>query len=505
MSTKTRSQSFKNFIGLAWCILFFLGCGGAGEELSSDQSDGPFLDIVGSVSTQTGRQSAMAGWVVVLMDKESSISRVAEVDDAGLFTLPHVFTQKVYTIALLSPDYVLTAMLALPSAQPQFIHQYFTLDATFLPKLIYKSETLTFQNLDGVVLDTKSFTTDRDQNLIPDEIRQPVDGEPAPVALGLALPVQRGGLRLVGQVNETDYDGDRIPNWKDSDMDNLGLPNIFDADDDNDTFADVFEKRDANGDQIPDELQSVSDQHFTQGLEWLGVIYEKEQQADDSYVSHLTIAAKVRDDAQPNSVQVRGPAKLLNDSFLADTQDAWDRLLVDDGKNQDGNAGDRIFGRRIRLAATTEPKGYQVLFVQLGYLQAEIPWFQEFGFTFPNNLTLRSLTTEYVAITFQFQILQDPFGVDVTANEAGDAASFIWYVDIYTLDGAYLFSTPEQESPTNSYTLGADKLAVLEDATTYTYQVVMQSRARVPGYPTYVIKSPRKEFTVSKQTTLYSQ
>ena len=39
--------------------------------------------LVGSITSQTGNQADMAGWVIVLLDKETDIARVAEISSAG--------------------------------------------------------------------------------------------------------------------------------------------------------------------------------------------------------------------------------------------------------------------------------------------------------------------------------------------------------------------------------------------------------------------------------------
>ena len=477
------------------------GCGNPGESLTTETGQGPFADIGGSIGTQSGRQRFMQGWAVALFDKEYQVARVSEVDEAGIFNLRHVFTNQSYTLAVFNPEYILTAVLSLPSRQEQFVHQYFNLDGNFLPKIVYKSQTLDFQTDQGIIIDEKSFTSDVNLDLIPDEVKTP-DEVPAPALMGTSQGfANQAAFPLAGQVNNLDTDLDRIPNSRDSDLDGLGLLNTLDPDDDNDSIPDPFDL-DANGDNINDEGQDVLDNYFKIGVEWIAVSYEKEQQTDGSSIGKMTFATKVRDKETPSGVQVRGPKALLEGAKLAtDLAVDWDTSLVDDGNSSDGRGGDRIFARQIQLPTGKAPLPNQAMFIQLRYGDdPATAWFREYPFVFPNNITLRDLVVLYIDATIQFNITQEPFALPAAApGTEGLVSDFYWSVSIFDATGeSFLFDTERQNASTTSYALSAEELNQLENGVTYQYQVSVQTLSKVPSYPTFIVRTAKTSFTISK-------
>lgn len=51
---------------------------------------GAMNDLTGSIASESGSQAEMAGWVIVSVEKDTGISRVATVGAAGIYTLSQV-------------------------------------------------------------------------------------------------------------------------------------------------------------------------------------------------------------------------------------------------------------------------------------------------------------------------------------------------------------------------------------------------------------------------------
>lgn len=74
--------SFLRLAGVALC--FSSSCGNPGEEIGGDFL-GSFSNVSGSITSQSGSQEEMAGWVVALIEKDSQIAKLAEIDTSGSF------------------------------------------------------------------------------------------------------------------------------------------------------------------------------------------------------------------------------------------------------------------------------------------------------------------------------------------------------------------------------------------------------------------------------------
>lgn len=465
-----------------------VSCGQAGDSGSSSSS--PMKDILGSVTSQTGSQADMQGWVVILQDKNSNISRVAEVDAAGIFKLKSVPTNGTYTIAMTSPSYVMASVLSYPSTTPNTIRQYFKINSSIIPRLIYKGPIVTVENEQGITMQ-KDLATDEDADGIPDgSVSLSLTGRSFESLVDLdtdafnLLPnnsVTDEGAFLLASGADIDIDG--IPNVLDPDIDGDGISNIFDPDDDGDAILDVFDA-DSDGDLVADATEETTDVYFPEGLKWINVKFDMTPKDDGTYKTTLTFMTELRNEGRmPTTVQIRGAPSLLNAANVetidadgnAATQ-AWDRRLFDDGMSEDGSAGDLKFGRKVVLDSGKVPTYHQVVFFQLVYGSGESAWAKEYAYTFP-PLTPKAITPKYDSITGTISLSGNPFG---------DIQDFVWAAAVFSSDGQMVYSTPAIVGTSRSYKIPAN---VLEDGSTYTYKVTAQVLDRVPGYASYTIHS----------------
>ena len=262
-------------------------CGRAGDS-AAPEADGPIpsrrADIVGSISSQAGGQSQMAGWVIVLVERDSEVARVAEVDSAGLYVLRSVNLNAAHTIILCSPDYIVQSVLALPSTVDKTVRQFFRIGAKTLPRLIHKGPILQMQSTDGLTVH-KDTALDADGNGVPDG------------ASSIGLSLTRLGLRgtwglAAEPTTTTDLDIDGTPNSSDIDIDNDGIINIIDNDDDGDAIPDISDL-DANGDLVLDSQQKLGDAYFPSGIEFFTVQFESSPQTDGTTKSTLKFITTV--------------------------------------------------------------------------------------------------------------------------------------------------------------------------------------------------------------------
>lgn len=457
-------------------------CGSAGNSESGDNSGLPtdVADVVGSIGSLAGGQSQMSGWIVVLAERDTGMCRVGEVDSAGLFTLKHVNMAAAHTVILLSPDYVLQSVLSMPSTKEKTIKQYFTLSSKTMPRLIHKGAVVTFQDV-AKVSPTKEIASDEDADGIPDGSKSYSLGAPR-------LALSDASFGLAGQTTREDTDRDSSPNYLDSDIDGDGVPNIVDPDDDGDGTIDAIDL-DANGDLVADASQTYGELYHNIGTEFVVAQYESVPQDDGTTKSTVQFTSRVRDNVQPLAVQMRGPSSLFN-SALVETLDAagaptsikWDRLLLDDGLSGDASVNDRLFSRKITLETGKAPRSHQVMFLQLAFGKADSPWFLEYPYTFP-SVSLGSVTSAFDKTTKTVQMVGTPFG---------SLSDYIWSVVIYNADGVKIWESPTVKGAEKTYVIPSN---ILEDGASYKYNIVAQLLDRIPGYPSYLIRSIKYDIT----------
>ena len=458
-------------VTLGFHMIFLLafgaaGCGSSGssESDSTGSSSGLLVgssSISGSISGQSGGQSRMAGWVVVLTERDTGISRVGEVNSSGIFTISGVNPSVPHGLNLLSPDYLVRGTFAVASETAGKVQTFFTMTKSNLPRLIHRGYVVTPQSMDGILLATNTASD--------------ADGDGAPDGTS--------SLGLIG-LSSVDLDGDGIVNDLDPDIDGDGLLNVFDSDDDADDTLDVVDT-DANGNLVTDVAESCSDQNFRTGIEFLAASIEVHPATSKTY---LTLATKLRSGVSPLSVQVRGPVALLNGSVIEASgtipEAAWDKRLLDDGSSEDGFSGDLIYAKKVLLGTGKVPRPFQALFLQLGFGTTESPVFAEYPFTFPDiDLGTLAFTWNGPTRTVAKVTSSDPFG---------DLASYSWSVSISNSDGVKIYESPSVASDTESVVI-PDKL--LDSGSTYTFEATAQLLDRIPGYPAFIVYSPIQSIT----------
>jgi hypothetical protein len=468
---------FYKLLLIATLAFLLVHCGGAGtSEEESCGLCGPMSDLSGSITSQFGTQAQMQGWVLVLFEKSSGISRVAEVDSSGLYTFGNARTTVDHTLALLSPDYILQSVLSVPSTTPNQIQQFFRPQAKNLPRLIHSGPIIRMQDQTGIKM-SPDAASDTNGDGIPDGSQSIGGADPSAFSLqaGAAVP---------------DLDLDGLPNDIDPDIDADGVINVLDPDDDGDAIYDVFDP-DANGDFVNDTTQTNGDLYYDDGVEFVGVQFEMKPKENGSGNDlSLLFTTKVRTNVGPRAVQIRGAPSLLNDATIqavnAETGEvtsaAWDRLLLDNGTSNDSSADDRIFAQKVFLADGKQPpRAHEMVFFQLAFGTDENPWYLEFPFIFP-PVTPAAITAQVAAVPGQPATVTlggYPFGVTLQ--------DFVWSINLFDETGLGVWTSQPIAGTTKQFQIPSN--VRLED-TEYKFSVVAQVLDKVPGYPTYTIHSP---------------
>jgi hypothetical protein len=449
-------------------LLWLSGCGGVGGTDEDESSGDPgtiygATTVSGAIAGQSGGQSRMSGWVVVLSERDSGISRVGEVNASGIFSIKGVRPEYPHGLTLLSPDYLVRGVFAVPSSTSNRLQMYFYIKGSTLPRFVHRGYVVSPQSTDGISLATDTVADS--------------DGDGAP-----------DGASSLGLIaSEVDLDQDGIVNDIDPDIDGDGLLNVFDSDDDADGTLDVVDT-DANGNLIVDVAEASSDQHFKAGVEYFSASVEVQPVTGGGTNTYLNLATKVRSGVAPLSVQVRGASSLLNGAVVEATdetpQAAWDKRLLDDGASEDGFSGDLIYAKKVLLGSGRSLRPNQAIFLQLGFGTQEAPVFAEFPMTFP-DITLGSLDFTWTKVTRTVlkNSASDPFGTLTT---------YSWAVSIQNSDGVTVYESPLAASDTDSLVI-PDKL--LDTGSSYTMKVSAQLIDRIPGYPAFVVYSASQTFT----------
>lgn len=461
----------KKLIALSSLVMLASGCGGAGETTSTPCAlCGDLNELRGSIASKSGSQAQMLGWVIVSLERETGIARVAEADNAGLYTLSKVKTNLSQTIALLTPDYILQSVLSVPGAVDKTIKQFVKFGTPTVPKLINNGPIITFQDFNGLVVQ-KDLASDQNGDLIPD----------GSVSLGAAAV----GLNLL-PTSTLDQDLDGTANEKDPDIDGDGIVNVLDPDDNGNGILDVFDG-DANGDLFNDTApgEKDTDLYFKEGVEFISVQFELKPREDGTgSETTLKFTAKVRDDITPLAVQIRGAPSLLNTStYVAYDSDgnpqitAWNRLLLDDGISEDSNAGDRLFAKKVVLPNAKTPRAHEMVFFQLAFGSLEAPWFLEFPYIFP-NVKPAAITAAYDKTTKSVLLLGNPFG---------EIQDYIWTINLSNATtGSVVWTSQAIPGNTKQFTIQEN---MIDPAQTYKFSVVAQTLDKIPSYPSYAIHS----------------
>ncbi|MGE0174518.1 MAG: hypothetical protein AB7T49_17110 [Oligoflexales bacterium] len=438
---------------------------GACSKPSDDSGGGAARstrEIQGSVKSASGSQIEMASWALAFVERDSGIAKVVDIDLGGNYSLDGVAINRPLTILLLDPQYRFQAGLSLPGETSGLVRQFFTSTSTILPALVHNGPTISFADTAGITVED-DVAADEDADGIPD-----------------GLESSTLGFRLAEEETGIDTDGDGLYNTKDIDIDGDGLINIVDHDDDSDDEIDIFDE-DANGDEIADLLQTNSELYYNEFAEYFSVQVNQESGDGGVLTTTLSFASKISGSKDPLSVSVKGPSWLFEDSQSVTvdpstgdtTDDTWDFALLDDGLSEDGSAGDKVYARKVKLGADLTPKTSQMVFLQLENADGTLV---EFPFTFP-KITTGAVTAAYAAATRVLTLSGTPFvGV----------SSYLWTAHVFDSAGIKVFSTEPILGETKTYTLPS---AIFEDGETYTATIVATSLSRIPGVPSWMIRS----------------
>jgi len=481
-----RDQKIKSTIYSALIAVVLSACGTAGtSDSASCGICGESSDLRGSITSQFGSAAQMKGWVVVMVERLTGVARVAEVDNAGLYSLKNVKSSIPQTVVLLSPDYIVQSVLSIPpKTQTPAIRQYFKIESSIIPQLIHKGPIVQFQEIAGISV-TDDLAADADSDGIP-------DGSPGEsIALWNLQNNSNdidldgyGGFNLMQSAVDRDLDG--IPNYLDPDINGNGIANIFDSDNDGDGTRDVFDG-DADDDLVNDETVARGDQFFDEGLDYVAVQYQKKPKAGGTgFDVMLTFTTRVKGNVNPSAVVIRGAPTLLKSALLQTTDGegqsaeiAWNNLLLDDGLSQDKQPGDRIYGAQVKLANGIAPRHHEVLFFQLMFgTNDSNRWAMEFPFTFP-DITPGTVTASYASNTVTLLSLG-------AAGPFGDIENFKWAVNLYDAEGVAQWSSEATDGTVSSIIIPSNQMEAGSD---YTYEVVAQVLAKVQGIPAYTIYS----------------
>lgn len=452
-----------SLIAPACLLLAYCGGDGGGSE-EGGAGAGTAANIIGSITSQFGGQGELAGWVIASVSKPTNVSRVSDIDAAGLYTLKNLDTGRPQTLVLLSPDFIYQSSLSMPGIIENTVRQYFRPNTAILPPLIHKGQVISFQNLDSLTVEN-DLAVDVDANGTPDG------------AASVMLRRNRGRNLTTTQLVDLDLDG--IINDEDPDIDGDGISNVFDPDDDGDAVIDLVDQ-DANGNLIIDVNEKLSHSYFQEKIEWFVARFEMVAQADATNKTYLSFTTKLRPETTPISVGIRGSLALFNNPVLEidGATQAWDGLLLDDGLNADGAALDGLFARKVLLENAKTPRAHQVVFLRLGFGDPLDPWFIEFPYTFP-NVVPAMVTTQYDAAARTVQLVGNPFG---------EIQGFVWAVSVYNAENQKIYTSPPTDGAQRSVVLPTN---IFEAGAVYTYSAVAQVLEAVPGYSPFVIRSLR--------------
>ena len=429
------------------------GGGAAGGSMFSTN----LQSLTGTVTSESGTPAQMKGWAAALIERDSGVARVADADASGILRWSKVSFDAAQTAVLLSPDYLLQAVMAIPSTKGNSVKQYFKIGRTSLPQLVQKGSGLSFQGTTGVtVYDYYAIDSDGDGN--PDGVG----------SLGLNL----GSFNLTA----VDTDKDGLVNEIDGDIDGDGLVNALDDDDDGDGMLDVFET-DSNGNGITDSQETNNDAYYNQGIEYFAVRYERGVSANN-----MVFVVKVRNDLSPSptAVTIKAPTSLTDGATTIATDgttSSWDLSLADDGSNYDGAASDLVYGRKVQIASGKAPRVHQVLFARVTFGTGDSAFTLDYPWMMP-NVTMSAITTSYTSSTRVVTLAGNPYGTDTQ--------TFVWIVSITNAAGLKVYESTAIPGTTRTLTIPSN---IMESGATYTYEAVAQSRAKVQGIPTLAVRS----------------
>lgn len=451
-------------------LFMLLGCGKSASESGGGAATSPSGETIkGSIKSVTGSQSEMNQWVLALVERDTGIAHSGVINAVGNYSIEGVDTSVAYTLVLLDPQYRFSAILTYVGLNPGKVRQYFAITSNRLPTLVHNGPIINFTDFSSVSWENNE-AADSNDNLIPDALE---------VSAGLA-----GAVKLAATPTITaDTDGDSQTNDRDGDIDGDGLPNWFDSDDDDDGVPDAFDN-DANADELADLSQDDGDQYFPRVVKYIALQLVQDVQSDGSLASTLMFTTQLLEDEKATAVLVKGSSTLFtgSSSVLFDPSSGeasyadWDQTLSDDGNNEDGEADDGTFSRRVELVSTAVPKANQVFFVEVTQGTGDTRIVNEFPFTFPSMVT-GVITGQYTAATRKVTLTGSPFGTVTDYN---------WSVHVYDAAGIKVFASEPIAGTSATYTLPT---GATDEGETYTARIVATAIDRIPSFPSWVMRS----------------
>ena len=457
-------------------LSLFTACGGKGTS-GGGGGGASSSSLTGSIKSQTGDSAAFQSWIVALFDRDSGEARVAEIDSFGGYILNSVDQGKTYTMVLLSPDFKLSSVFSMISAdQEKKVYQWFKPAGSELPLLVYNGPNFEFSDTSKVALQT-FVADDSDSDGIPDGMETVVSDAALEAIRASDQTVTKASnsdadlLPIGVSLSTVDTDDDGVVNATDPDIDGDGLANWFDGDDDANSTLDIFDI-DANADLVTDSGQTIGDHYFGSDVTFATTQYI----VQDDGKQYLQFTTKLSSGLSSSTVTARGPTTLFDESVVSlttsdgtDESQIWDFTLLDDGQNGDDLSGDGIFARKIKLKSGKTPKANQMVFIQVGV--------REFAYTFP-NITAGSISYSYSSSDRVITKSGTPFG--------SGQSSYLWSVTVYNSDSIVVHSSASIDGTTDTFTIPSD---VMEAGSTYTAKIFAQSLDQVPGYPTMIVES----------------
>ncbi|WP_141734722.1 choice-of-anchor X domain-containing protein [Oligoflexus tunisiensis] len=457
-------------------LMLLLGCANGSSDSGSAAATSPSGEIIkGSIKSVTGSQSEMNQWILALVERDTGIAHSGVINAIGNYTIEGVDTSVAYTLVLLDPQYRFSAVLTYAGLNPGQVRQYFAIGENRLPTLVHNGPIINFTDFSSIAWE-KNEAADANGNLIPDAME-------ASAGLAMTPRVFAGAPGLAGTATTADTDADGLTNDVDGDIDGDGLPNWFDPDDDNDAVPDAFDT-DANADEVVDLSQDLGDQYFPRLVKFLALQLVQDVQSDGSLASTLMFTLRLLEDEIATSVLVKGSSTLFTDAAAVQfdpntgeaTLSSWDQTLLDDGNNEDGEAGDGIFTRRVQLASTAVPKANQVFFVEVTQGAGDTRMVHEFPFTFPSMVT-GVITGAYTSDTRKVTMTGSPFGT---------VTDYHWSVHVYDANGIKVFASEPIAGSSTTYTLPT---GATDEGETYTARIVATAIDRIPSFPSWVMRS----------------
>ena len=252
---------------------------------------------------------------------------------------------------------------------------------------------------------------------------------------------------------------------------------------------------DSDGDLVEDHILESSDQYFSSGIEWFTVMYNNDEALNKKT---LTILAKLREGANPASVQISGPSSLLDSAMVEYVDEdgnpvsqAFNGVLLDEGNDNDGSEGDLLYGRTLTLDSSSQVQINSVLFLQLVFGSTTSPYFVEYPYLFslgaPGNISIAVTNHSNGADLALVSGSNNPFSGKsylLSGQVFNDSSELVWS----SVSGEY----DPLSASTAAYTTVPTQIS---SSSTCEFQGIARSVDRIPGYSNYKVLSERFQGT----------